>query len=235
MNGTTSSGNDRAPSPSVTHVPGLRCYLSPRLFTTRIVRRNGPSRNTTVMVRTPIERMLGAPRSRSAHARRGAGTVAAQSLAQQHLSVAHDDDADADEGFERSIAHGRARVIRSWMAVGDADFDCRRTRHDGPGSASPRGRHSRHTPAEISHAIRSKRTTIVPLKVDIERDTIRHAKSGSPSLAATGGQTIRVNLVETHDLSLTIPRCRAKDWKAWLFYQATRAFGLLPRWVQNTL
>jgi putative transposase len=33
MNGITSSGNDRAPSPSVTHVPGLKCYLSPRLFT----------------------------------------------------------------------------------------------------------------------------------------------------------------------------------------------------------
>ena len=36
-----------------------------------MVRRNGPSRNTTVMVRTPTERMLGAPRSRSAHARGG--------------------------------------------------------------------------------------------------------------------------------------------------------------------
>jgi transposase-like protein len=40
---------------------------------TGMVRRNGPSRNTTVMVRTQIERMLSAPRSRSAHVRCGIG------------------------------------------------------------------------------------------------------------------------------------------------------------------
>jgi len=39
----------------------------------RMVRRNRPSRVGTVTVRARVGRMLGAPRSRSAHARRGAG------------------------------------------------------------------------------------------------------------------------------------------------------------------
>ena len=54
---------------------------------TRMVRWDVPVRNGMVIVRTRVDGMLGAPRSRSAHARRGAGgtvTVAIHTLTGEH-------------------------------------------------------------------------------------------------------------------------------------------------------
>jgi hypothetical protein len=106
-----------------------------------MVSQNVPSRNTTVMVRTRIERMLGAPRSRSAHARCGTGGAwrlqarrpQASPLCRLVLDHLHRLQTVYDERFVRDYGPWRpvvAQVADKFLACGVLDHGYARIRCD---------------------------------------------------------------------------------------------------------
>ena len=106
---------------------------------TRTLRRNGPSRNGTVMASTRVGRMLGAPWSSSAHARCGIGgawrlqaptpaSIAAVSVGSDHLQCLQ---TVYDERFAREYGSWRpvvAQVADKFLACGVLDHGFARMR-----------------------------------------------------------------------------------------------------------